>query len=70
MEYTGRSKTMYSEECGEDVTIFEYASQSKYPYCECSMCGKPLIRKMYVVQSDATDIELAYLGPECIRRLT
>lgn len=70
MEYTGKYKTQHSEMCGEDVSILEYRSNSKYPYTECSMCGKPIIKKMFVVQSTETDTELMYLGSECVKHFS
>lgn len=69
MEYTGKWSEKYSEQFGEVVYILEHKSESKVPYCDCSRCGKPIIRKMFVVQSKETDIELAYLGSCCIKKL-
>lgn len=70
MEYTGNYKNMYSDICGEEVAILEYKSKEKNPYCECTRCGKPIIKKMYVVQSKETGIELMYLGSECIKHFS
>lgn len=67
MEYTGRYKTQYSEILDEDVNILEYKSNDQIPYCDCDRCGKPIKKKMYVIQSCATDIEMMYLGSECIK---
>lgn len=69
MKYTGNYKTQYSTECGENVDVLEYISKNNFPYCECSRCGKPIVRKMYVVQSESTGIELMYLGSECVKHL-
>lgn len=67
MEYTGKYKTQYSEICGEMVDILEYKSNYKFPWCDCERCGKPIIKKMYVVQSKETGIERFHLGSECIK---
>ena len=65
MEYTGEYKEITSKNYGK-VYILKYKSEQPYPYCECTMCGKPIKRTMYVVQ-DENDIELEYLGSECIK---
>lgn len=70
MEYVRIVKSMYSDICGENVSILEYKSNDNFPYCECTRCGKDIKRKMYVVQSDKTDIELMYLGSDCYKRFT
>ena len=70
MEYTGNYRTMYSELCGEDVSILEYRSRDNIPYCECTRCGKDIKRRMFVVQSKETDVELMYLGADCIKQFT
>ena len=68
MEYTGKHRIIKNSLiCGEDVDILEYRSAEKYSWCECSRCGKPIRKKMYVVQSCATNVELMHLGAECIR---
>ena len=69
MEYTGRFRTLDSTDHGERVAVLEYTSTARVPYCECSRCGKPIIRRMYTVQSAETGVELEYLGSECIKRL-
>ena len=70
MKYTGRFRKMYSDVCGEDVSVLEYESDDKFPYCTCTRCGKPIKKKMFVVQSDESGIELMYLGTECIKHFT
>lgn len=70
MEYTGNYKETYSNILGEEVYIMEYKSDHNIPYCECTRCGKLIRRKMYVIQSKETDVELMYLGSECIRHFT
>lgn len=70
MEYTGKSKKMYSEVLQEDVIILQYRSRHNAPYCTCSRCGRDIKRLMYVVQSCETDIELMYLGSCCVKKLT
>lgn len=70
MEYTGKHKTMRSTICGEVVSVLEYKGDNDIPYCECSRCGKDIKRKMYVVQSAETGIELMYLGAECIKKFS
>lgn len=67
MEYTGKHTEMFSQVAGEDVHILEYKSNENFPYCACSKCGKPIRKKMYVIQSKETGIELYYLGRECIK---
>lgn len=73
MTYMGVYRRMYSEICGEDVVIMKYQMEGnlhKIPYCECTRCGKGIKRTMYVVQSAKTDVELMYLGPECIKHFS
>lgn len=70
MTYTGNYKSMSSQICGEDVDILEYRSTDRFPYCDCTRCGKPITRRMWVVQSKETGIELMYLGSECIKRFS
>lgn len=70
MEYVGLVKNFFSEDFQEDVSILKYVaepSEANIPYCLCDRCKKPIKRVMYVVQSDETDVELAYLGAECIK---
>ena len=67
MEFTGLHKKMYSHVAGEHVFILKYQSKDSIPYCDCSRCGKPIKKTMYVVQSQETDVELFYLGSECIK---
>ena len=69
MTYTGNYRAFYSEAAGENVNVLEYRSKDSIPYCTCTRCGKAIRRKMYVVQSAATDVELMYLGAECIKHL-
>lgn len=67
MEYTGNYIEMYSKDLDRVVAILEYKSNDNTPYIECSRCGKPIRRKMYVIQDSNTDLEIAYLGSECIK---
>ena len=69
MQYTGRFINRYSKLLNRDITIMEYSSNDKIPYCDCDRCGKPIIRKMYVVQDPKTDLEIMYLGSECIKNI-
>ena len=68
MEYTKFMGYKRSNIAGEEVAILKYESKSNAPYCECSRCGKPIKRTMYVVQSRETDVELFYLGSECFKK--
>lgn len=70
MEYTGKYREMYSGIFNEDVFIFEYKSKEKFPWCDCDRCGRPIIKKMYVVKSKDNNTELMYLGSECIKHFT
>ena len=65
MRYTGKYRTMDSAKYGR-VNILEYRSDSSIPYEECSRCGQLIRRKMFVVQ-DMNDVEIEYLGSECIK---
>lgn len=70
MEYTGKYRTIYSTELNQEVNILEYErtdKKTKIPYIACTRCGQGIIRKMYVVQDAKHDIELEYLGTECIK---
>lgn len=71
MDYTGRYKTVNSELLGHTVYILEYRSKydpkSKFYHTECSRCGKPIKRIMFVVQNAETDVEELYLGSDCIK---
>lgn len=68
MEYKRFVKRVYSESLGEDVSILEYGSKNDYPYCVCDLCGKDIVKKMFVVQSVDSGIERMYLGSECIKK--
>ena len=72
MEYTGKHKTLFSQICGETVNVLEYKDETKMniPYCECTRCGKPIKKTMYVIQSKETDVELMYLGSDCIKKFS
>lgn len=70
MEYTGKYKKVHSDLLGEEVYILEYKSKDSYPYCDCDRCGKPIIKKMYVIQNCETDVEMMYLGSECIKHFS
>lgn len=67
MERTGKQIRKFSEMFDENVVIFEERSTSKFPYCDCDRCGKPIVRKMFTVQSCETGIELGYFGSECVK---
>lgn len=68
MEYTGKYRSMFSEELGEQVNILEYrAKDARFPWCECDKCHKPIVRKMFVVQ-DKDDVEVFCLGADCIKK--
>lgn len=54
---------------GQDVSLLLYESKDKVPYCDCSRCGKPIKRKMIVVQDAETAVEMFYLGTDCYRKL-
>ena len=69
MTFTGNYKQMFSKDFGEHVSILEYRSDDNVPYCDCDRCGKPIVKRMFVVQSKETDIEIAYLGSECVKHL-
>ena len=70
MKFTGKCKQLRSSIFDEDVVVLEYVSKSSVPYCTCSRCGKPLKKRMFVVQSVNSDIELTYFGAECIDYLS
>jgi len=67
MERTGKQIRKFSGVFGEEVVINEERSNSKFPYCDCDKCGKPIIRRMFTVQSCETGIEIAHLGSECVK---
>ena len=69
MKYTGEYKQMFSHMAGEKVSILKYENKRSKTYYYCSRCGKKIHKTMYVVQSQETDIELFYLGEECIKHL-
>ena len=69
MEYTKFMGYKWCDIVGEEVGILKYESKDNAPYCECSRCGKPIKRVMYVVQSKETDLEHFYLGAECIKKI-
>ncbi len=69
MEYTGKYWRAFSKKYNKEVDILEYASKDKFPYCECSRCGKNIISKMYVVQDIEDQTEMEYLGSECIKHI-
>lgn len=69
MEFTEFVGSKYSETAGEFVSVLKYESKHKVPYCNCTRCGKPIKKTMYVVQSADTGVELMYLGADCINKL-
>ena len=72
MQYAGLVKSFYSNDLHENVSILRYVAdpgEGNIPYCLCDRCKKPIKRLMYVVQSNDTDVELLYLGSECIKYL-
>ena len=71
MEYTGIYWYMDSKTAGERVAILKYEApkrEAQIPYCKCSACGKDIKRTMFVVQSAEDDVELYYLGADCIKK--
>lgn len=71
MVYTGKYTKKYSEALNQEVFILEYKDthRTSIPYCNCGMCGKPIIRKMYVIQDPETDVEMMYLGYDCVKKI-
>lgn len=71
MKYVGVVKTFHSSTLDEDVSILKYVkdSEGNVPYCLCSRCNRPIKNILYVVQSDSTDIEMLYLGADCVKHL-
>lgn len=71
VEYVGYKDFGYSHKLQEEVSVLKYKIDLPigFAYCDCDVCGKPIRRFMYVVQSKETDIELLHLGSECIKRL-
>lgn len=67
MKYVKYHGSHYSEILGTDISILEYKIDSKVSYCDCSKCGKPLKSKMFVIQDKETDVEMMYLGSDCIK---
>ena len=67
MEYTDYLGSRYSKDAGEEVNVLLYTSKSRTPYMPCTRCGKPICRRMYVIQSKTTDVELMYLGSDCYK---
>ena len=68
MEYTGNYKKFFSHKLGKNVSVLEYKSDDNVTYDFCSLCGKPIKRKMFVVQDSETDIELLLLGATCAKK--
>lgn len=69
MEYTGRYITRFLKGTTKKVNILEYNSKDNFPYCNCDRCGKPIIKKMFVVQDYDTDLEMMYLGSDCVEKV-
>lgn len=75
MKYTGNWRTMYSNDFGMTIHILEYKSEHKtsIPWCDCDRCGQPIKNHMFVIQcgeeGPELDVELAYYGADCIKRL-
>ena len=69
IEYKGVVNKFHSLTLDEDVSILKYTRNDTLYFCECSRCGKLIKRVMYVVQNDDTDVEMLYLGSECIKKL-
>lgn len=69
MEYTGEYTTRLLKGTGTKVNILKYKSKDNFPYCNCDKCGKPIIKTMYVVQDAETDLEMMYLGSDCVKSI-
>ena len=69
MEYTKYLGEKFSYRFGRNVTILQYESKDPYPYCDCDYCGKPLAKKMFVLQDPETDIVLMTVGSDCLKKL-
>lgn len=77
MEYTGNHKKMFSTELNQEVNILEYKDPNPvkqrpgschWYYCECDKCHKEIKSHMFVVQSAEDDVEMLYLGADCIKK--
>lgn len=73
MDYTGNYRTLDSKLLGHTVNVLEYRAEngkqlSRCFWENCSRCGKPIKRVMFVVQEADTDIEEMYLGADCVKK--
>lgn len=77
MDYIGNWKKMFSKELNQDVNILEYKDNDpvkqvpgacRWYYCLCDKCHKQIKSHMFVVQSAEDDVEMLYLGADCIKK--
>lgn len=66
-KYHGRKKSISLD---QEVDVLEYRENgnAEHTYTECDCCGKPIKRRMFVLQDPETDVEVAYLGSECLKK--
>ena len=77
MDFTGNWRKMFSTELNQEVNILEYKDpethkqipgKAHWYYCECDKCHKEIKSHMFVVQSAEDDVEMLYLGADCIKK--
>lgn len=67
-EYTGKHYKMHSKTHG-DVNVLEYKKDGNGIWSYCEMCGKPLKRIWYTVQTADEDLVIGEYGSCCIKKL-
>ena len=72
MEYKGKYFTIEKSRVfnGEDVNVLEIVSKKRCNRGCCFLCGRPLKRHWWTVQTTGDDLEICDVGPECVKRLT
>lgn len=70
MEYIKYHGLHTSNVLGQEVGVLEYRENGKsaYDYIKCDCCGKGIKRRMFVLQDPETDVEIAHIGSECLKK--
>lgn len=70
MEYVKYHGVQHCNKFNKDFAVLEYQDkENDADYIECSCCGKPIKKRMIVLQDIETDVEEYYLGFTCAKKL-
>lgn len=71
-EYTGNFFTVENSRVFNSATVnvLEYRDPNGAPHGRCMMCGRPLRRHWWTVQTADNDAVYGDIGAECVKKLT